>query len=134
MPLDHIGDFPRLRRVASNAVRSELCFVHVGVAGSAAAVGPGEFEIGVTTDARDALVCVGEREPGLSVVEFRVRPHRPGVRRMAGPTRDFDIPVRGILGAADTHPRCREQQEKQNRLPLAAVEQMRTSAERTVKG
>ncbi len=87
VPLDHIRNFPGLYGMTSRAVGAEFRLVDVRVARRAAFARSAELEIPMTIDARHGLVLSCEEESGLSVIEARIRTHRPGiggVARLAG--------------------------------------------------
>ncbi len=84
--------------MAAQTIRSELGFVHIGMARRTSIAGLAEFQILVTTRAGNRLVLTVEHESRLGVIEARVGAHFPRISGMAGLTWDFDIPVGRFLG------------------------------------
>ncbi len=102
--LYHVGDVPRLRRVASEAIGAELRFMNVGMTGSATTARSRKLQVLVTTGTRKRFVLTFENKPCLRMIEFRIRPHLPRIGRMTRLARNFDVAVRRIL--CNAH--CRE--------------------------
>ena len=96
--LDHIGYCPRLCRVASETIRSELRLVDVGVARSAAITCLCKLQVLVAAGAGDRLVLAVEHKARLRVIEACIGTHAPRVGRVAGLTRNLDISVGRLLG------------------------------------
>lgn len=101
--LDHVSDFPRLERVASNAIRSELRFVDVDMTRRADLTGKLERKILVTTYARCGLVPSFKRESGGGVIERHIRPHLPRIGRVTLLAWDRKLSVRRCLAIAQAH-------------------------------
>jgi hypothetical protein len=112
--LDHVGDFPRLEGVASNAIRSKLRFVDVNVARTAELSGYLERKIFVAAYACCSLVSSFESKSGCGVVEQHIRSHLPRISCVTLLAWDRKRSVRRGLGIAraqaDKHQKsCNEQ-------------------------
>ena len=77
MALDHIGNFPILGRMTSQAVVSDLTFMNVRMAYLAVGGQTGKFQSLVTGTAFNLCVCAGEIEAGRRVGELRIAQHFP---------------------------------------------------------
>lgn len=68
--LDHIGDPPRLARMATHALCTEIGFVDVGMAGFAVLLRAPEHQCGMTAFARRQAMRAGQNESRRFVIEF----------------------------------------------------------------
>jgi hypothetical protein len=82
MPLDHVGDLPRLKRVTACAVCTELGFVDIDMTGRTELTGADKFELLMAADAACCLVLSIQREAGLCVVKRCIASHLPGICRV----------------------------------------------------
>lgn len=69
MFLNHIADVPRLHRMTSRAIRTQLCFMNIRMARRAARIYACEFQVFVTTCAFDGFVLTFKRKTGLGMVK-----------------------------------------------------------------
>ena len=101
MLLNHVGDFPRLRRMTSDTVGTQLGFVDIGVTGRAAIARACEFEIFMAAGTRQVFVLAIEHEARLRVVKLCVRTHFPRICRVTRFARNMDVTVRRLLRTTD---------------------------------
>jgi hypothetical protein len=97
MPLDHVGDLPRLKPVAARAISTELGFVDIDMTRRAELTGADESELLMTADARSCLVLAVQRKAGLRMIERCVSSHLPGIRLVTRLTRNLEFAVRRCL-------------------------------------
>jgi len=98
--------------MTTHAVRAKLASVDVRMARCTIGFLFGENKILVTCFALDCQVFSDKREPRRVMIELGIFPQRPGRGRVAGLTRDVDLPVRRLLRG-----RIREAEKKQDRYP-----------------
>ena len=90
----HITDYPGFQRMASEAIRSQLRLMNVGVARCAIGTLFCKHKLAVARSAWYKLMSALQRESGRAVIKGRILPHLPGFGRMADVARDLDIAVR----------------------------------------
>jgi hypothetical protein len=93
MLLPHVGNLPRLRRVATQALLAEIGFVHIGVAGEAVSGLCRELQPRMTARATRQLMLAGQRKTRCLVLERGILSHLPRIRRVALAALKADIPM-----------------------------------------
>jgi len=84
--------------MAAGTARPEFAPVNIGMTGQATRTGLGELQPIVAGTALEELMPAHKSKPRGGMIELRVLPHLPRIRRMAVLASVLDPSVRGLLG------------------------------------
>jgi hypothetical protein len=95
--LYHVGKFPALRCMTSQAIRAQLTFVHIGVTGETVHRLLWELQPFMTRNALERLVLTGQCKTGVLMFERCISSHLPRVGRVTRAALETDFAVRRFL-------------------------------------